>query len=106
MKEEFDCQYLDILSKSEINPLRMEQEAWQKLSPDLSRFLEGFDSFINNYNNESLDEVDIIRIQLYNEIWYALYQEWDKISASYKAKQIPIERSRCRCWREFLLGLD
>ena len=103
----------DLKLKVEDKLLEISHGDWEGKKPEefdekeiTNEYKELFDSFINNYNNESLDEVDIIRIQLYNEIWYALYQEWDKISASYKAKQIPIERSRCRCWREFLLGLD
>jgi len=89
----FEVSYSHILPRARVNPLVEEQTAWNRLSPDLERFIGGFSRFVKDYSPDNLTEEDKCRLDLYVDIWWALHQEWNNLSNSYKPKLEQTHRS-------------
>ncbi len=79
----FDVGYLDVLPRKEINPLKVEQKAWELLSPLVRDHTEAFDIFLKNYSTQGVDEE---QLRLHLNKWWNLLQKWNVISDSYGAK--------------------
>jgi len=86
---EFNITYNIELSRSKINPLKIEQQAWQLLSPLIQNYLDMCESYIKN--NSSKTEKNKDRSDRITEIiktGHDLIKKWDIISKSYKSKYL------------------
>lgn len=82
-KAMFDYCYFHSLPQAEVNPLQVEQDAWELLSPEIKQHLDEFENYIKGYSPQNVDKEQLLAYV--NNSW-VLMQKWNIISNSYKAK--------------------
>lgn len=82
-KTEFDEIYIHKLSDVPSHCLEEEQKMWISLVPDLNNFINTFEEFLVSYSGS---QEELPRLSELIENWWALLQEWNKLSKSYKIK--------------------
>ena len=79
----FDICYLHSLPYDGVNPLRVEQEAWKLLSPNVKQHLDKFGTYIKGYSTQNVDSEQLLA---HVNCGWDLLQQWNTISNSHKAK--------------------
>ena len=79
----FDFCYSHSLSRAETNPLKVETEAWELLSPVVGQYISEFWNYIEGYSPEAAEPWHLLAHVNYG---WDLLQKWNTISNSYKAK--------------------
>ena len=79
----FDVCYLLELPHEEINPLKVETDAWGLLSPRVRRHVDEFGGYIANYSPRTAEQQPLLT-QV--GVSWDLLQKWNVVSQSYKAK--------------------
>jgi hypothetical protein len=82
-KTGFDFCYLHSLPHEEVNPLKVEQEAWKLLSPKVKQHLDKFGTYIEGYSPQNVEQGQLLT---HVDCGWNLLQHWNTISKSYKAK--------------------
>jgi hypothetical protein len=80
---QFDTIYFYELPRAPVNPLRVEQEAWALLSPQLHRYQSELSVLLDNYDRYGV----IADLPGCLQRGWELVQKWSLISDSYKAKE-------------------
>lgn len=82
----FDIYYQNFLSEEPINPLKIEQEAWNLLSSKIEEYLINFNSYTSTYSPDRIKDGGG-ELTNFIEKGYSLLKDWNTISNSYKMKQ-------------------
>ncbi|MEK6910746.1 MAG: hypothetical protein AABW82_03155 [Nanoarchaeota archaeon] len=78
----FDIYYLHKL-KTGLNPLKVEQQCWELLSPRVENHLTVFNGYLDSYNAKNAKADELLP---HLDLSWDLLQKWNVISNSYKAK--------------------
>ena len=84
-KGDFDFEYAE-LAQEEVNPLVLEQQGWELLSPRIGRYVQCSRQFVDAYTPEQVNEETAEQLRILSRDGFGLIKKWNILSRSFDGK--------------------